>query len=75
MAVRKKCAKRICNDDRLSRVLRDYMELLYIEPTYALAVYFTTASCERTIVCRIKISTNCPFQDLKKRFLISNELE
>ena len=70
MAVRKKCAKRICNDDRLSRVPRDY-----IEPTYALAVYFTTASCERTIVCRIKISTNCPFQDLKKRFLISNELE
>ena len=34
MAVRKKCAKRICNDDRLSRVPRDY-----IEPTYALAVY------------------------------------
>ena len=60
MAVRKKCAKRICNDDRLSRVPRDY-----IEPTYALAVYITTA---RTIVCRIKISTNCPFQDFKKSF-------
>ena len=27
---------------------------------------YNTALCERTLVCRIKISTNCPFQDFKE---------